>query len=238
MKKWMRQLTIALLMALVVTMSVGVFAEEIQETSGMSAPEATQTVTNEAQEEKKAEPEKTAAAETSEEPMAEATPEPVAEATSEPVTESTTETVIEATPEPTSEEVTPESTAQVSQEPAMNASQEERVSAAQEQTLVSGQEETEVSSQEPVVEPEAESAVPFTGSARIELVNTEQLYYGDTVILRAVIENANIAYAIRWESNDGSGWAEIKGEDKEEYEFVVTEQNAGLEYRVVLLTEA
>ena len=33
-------------------------------------------------------------------------------------------------------------------------------------------------------------------------------------------------------------WTVIEDENEEEYEFVITEENAGLEYRVVLVTEA
>ena len=72
----------------------------------------------------------------------------------------------------------------------------------------------------------------------IKLVNTGDIYFGDTVTLRAVVRDANTAYQIRWECNDGSGWVEIRDEDELEYDFIVTEENAKLAYRVVLITEA
>ena len=72
----------------------------------------------------------------------------------------------------------------------------------------------------------------------IKLVNEGDIYFGDTVTLRAVVRDANTAYEIRWECNDGDGWVEIPDEDELEYEFVVTEENAALAYRVVLITEA
>ena len=55
---------------------------------------------------------------------------------------------------------------------------------------------------------------------------------------RQVIKDATAAYTIRWESNDGSGWKEIKGETGDEYEFVVTEENVHDIYRVVLTAKA
>ena len=92
----------------------------------------------------------------------------------------------------------------------------------------------------PTAEPTEAPAKPvaFTGTVEIKLVNTGDIYFGDTVTLRAVVRDANTAYEIRWECNDGSGWVEIRDEDELEYDFVVTEENAKLEYRVVLITEA
>ena len=57
--------------------------------------------------------------------------------------------------------------------------------------------------------------------------------------LRAVVRNASAAYTIRWESTeDGQNWKEIEGETKDEYKFVITEENAELGYRVVLVAQA
>lgn len=101
----------------------------------------------------------------------------------------------------------------------------------------------EAPAEEPVEteESEAESEeapVAFTGTVEIELKNSGDLYFGDTVTLRAVVRDANAEYAIRWEYFDGSEWKEIKDEHKDEYKFIVTEDNAEYEYRVVLITEA
>ena len=38
--------------------------------------------------------------------------------------------------------------------------------------------------------------------------------------------------------NDGSGWRTIEGETEDEYEFVITEENAAYDYRVVLTAVA
>ena len=66
------------------------------------------------------------------------------------------------------------------------------------------------------------------------MLNQGDIFTGDEVTLKAVIENATAAYVISWEVNDGNGWKVIDGEEKDEYKFVATEENAGFEYRVVL----
>ena len=77
----------------------------------------------------------------------------------------------------------------------------------------------------PTTEPTAEpTPVPFTASVKIELANTGDIYFGDEITLRAVVENATAAYTIRWESNDGSGWVELGRRDEAEYSFIVTEE--------------
>ena len=92
---------------------------------------------------------------------------------------------------------------------------------------------------EPTAEPTAEpTPVPFTAEVKIELVNKGDIYFGDEVTLKVIVENATAPYAIRWEANDGSGWKTIEGEDEDEYKFIVTEENADTEYRVVLLANA
>ena len=83
----------------------------------------------------------------------------------------------------------------------------------------------------PVVVPET-----FTGSVKVELVNKGTLYYGDEIILRAKVENANMPYELRWETLDGSEWKPIPGETGAEYRFIVDEENAELQYRVVVIT--
>ena len=94
---------------------------------------------------------------------------------------------------------------------------------------------------EPAVEPTAEpTAEPFTGTVEIKLVNTGDIYFGDTVTLRAIVRGANTDYEIRWEANDGAGWVEVRDDDRKDDEltFVVDEDNAKYDYRVVLITEA
>ena len=84
---------------------------------------------------------------------------------------------------------------------------------------------------EPTAEP---TPVPFAADVKIRLLNQGDIFTGDEVTLKAVIENATAAYVISWEVNDGNGWKVIDGEEKDEYKFVATEENAGFEYRVVL----
>ena len=84
---------------------------------------------------------------------------------------------------------------------------------------------------EPTTEP---TPVPFAADVKIRLLNQGDIFTGDEVTLKAVIENATAAYVISWEVNDGNGWKVIDGEEKDEYKFVATEENAGFEYRVVL----
>ena len=98
------------------------------------------------------------------------------------------------------------------------------------------EEQTEVfdaeTEDESIVVPEG-----FTGSVKVELVNTGALYFGDEIILRARVENANVPYTLRWELNDGKEWKPISGENKPEYHFIVDETNVRYQYRVVVITE-
>ena len=98
---------------------------------------------------------------------------------------------------------------------------------------------TVVPTEEPTVEPTVEpTPVAFTGEVEVKLENDGEIYFGDTVKLRADVRNANADYSIRWEVNrEGSGdnWETIKGETSSTYSFVVTEENAGYAYRAVLV---
>ena len=87
--------------------------------------------------------------------------------------------------------------------------------------------------EDPVVIPEV-----FTGSVKVELVNTGLLYYGDEIILRAKVENANIPYTLRWEVLEDKEWTPIANETKAEYRFIADETNALKKYRVVVITES
>ena len=150
-----------------------------------------------------------------EEPTAGPTDEPASDVTASPSVEPTSDVTASPSAEPTSEP-TSEPTADPTEEP------------------------TAEPTSEPSAEPTEAPAKPtaFTGTVEIKLVNTGDIYFGDTVTLRAVVRDANTAYEIRWECNDGNGWVEIEDEDELEYDFVVTEENAKLAYRVVLITEA
>lgn len=97
------------------------------------------------------------------------------------------------------------------------------------------EEEVPAEEETPVQE---ETPVSFSAKVKIEMENTGDIYYGDTITLKAVVSGANMDYSIRWEVNDGSGWKAISGAGAAEYSFVVTQANAGYAYRVVLTAEA
>ena len=66
------------------------------------------------------------------------------------------------------------------------------------------------------------------------MLNTGDIYIGDTVILHADVSNANAEYTISWEvCEDGIHWETVKS-GTVDYSFVVTEENAGYAYRAVL----
>lgn len=76
--------------------------------------------------------------------------------------------------------------------------------------------------------------VDFTGTISVSIrFEGEELYYGDTVTLHASVKDANLDYSIRWEAKENGSWNKVgSGAD---YSFAVTEQNAGLSYRAVLV---
>lgn len=97
---------------------------------------------------------------------------------------------------------------------------------------------TEEPTAEPAPEATEEAPVAFTGSVEVKLENEGEIFFGDTVVLRAEVRDANTAYEIRWEVKKDRDWEVIGGEDESIYKFVVTEENAAYEYRAVLITEA
>ena len=112
---------------------------------------------------------------------------------------------------------------------------------AEEPTEVPSEEPGEVPAEEPTVAPtEAPVEIPFFANARIELRNQGQLYYGDHVVLDAIVTDANAEYAIVWQYYFDQ--ADIEhGEDPwvfcgkgDKFEFDANEANAALSFRVVL----
>ena len=97
---------------------------------------------------------------------------------------------------------------------------------------------TEEPTAEPAPEATEEAPVAFTGSVEVKLENEGEIFFGDTVVLRAEVRDANTAYEIRWEVKKDRDWEVIGGEDESIYKFVVTEENVAYEYRAVLITEA
>lgn len=207
-----------------------VFADEIDEINVTAEPTPAPVETVMPQETDNTEdPEETETPEETEQP--EETEEP-AETEQPEVTEEPTET---EQPEET-EEPTETEQPEVTEEP----TETEQPEVTEEPVETEQPEATE----EPIetVQPEAteEAPVAFAGSVEIELENEGDIYYGDTVVLRAKMTGANTSYTIHWEVWDEieEEWIVIEGENEETYEFVVTEENAACEYRVVLTTEA
>ena len=88
-----------------------------------------------------------------------------------------------------------------------------------------------------VEEKPVEKKAAFTGTVTVKLVNDGQLYYGDTVTLKAVVKDANADYSIRWQiKKPGSDeWKTVSGETSKTYSFTVNENNAEYAYRAVLV---
>ena len=88
--------------------------------------------------------------------------------------------------------------------------------------------------EEPAPEATEEPEFVFTGKVGVRMLNTGDIYLGDTVVLMAVVLDANAEYTISWEvCKDGLNWETIQ-ENADHYTFVVTEENAGYAYRAVL----
>ena len=88
----------------------------------------------------------------------------------------------------------------------------------------------DVTTDEPAEEPE----FVFTGRVGVRMLNTGDIYLGDTVVLLAVVVDANAEYTISWEvCKDGLNWEAVAW-GMNSYSFVVTRENAGYEYRAVL----
>lgn len=188
----------------------------------------------------------------------EGTKEPEAEATEEPTTETSTEEEVDDTQEQAGE-ATEETTTETSTEEETGDSQEQAGEAAEEPTTETPTEEqaddsqavtdtqpdlastTEIPDDVPLESDELtdapEEPIPFKASVSLQCSGNGSFFYGDRVTLVAKIHDANADYRIRWEVNrhDGSGWRTIPGEDGTSYHFIITEEIANYEYRVVLV---
>lgn len=93
----------------------------------------------------------------------------------------------------------------------------------------------DVTTEEPAEEPAPEETeFVFTGKVGVRMLNTGDIYLGDTVVLQAVVVDANAEYTISWEvCKDGLNWEAVAW-GMNSYSFVVTEENAGYAYRAVL----
>ena len=92
----------------------------------------------------------------------------------------------------------------------------------------------DVTTEEPAPEADEETEFVFTGRVGVRMLNTGDIYLGDTVVLQAVVVDANAEYTISWEvCKDGLNWEAVAW-GMNSYSFVVTRENAGYEYRAVL----
>ena len=89
----------------------------------------------------------------------------------------------------------------------------------------------------------APTQTPFTAKVKIELENKGQIYFGDKVILKAKVKQANAEYTVRWEYYNVNADIEhgenpwVLAHKGEKYEFTVNEENAKLTYRLVINDE-
>lgn len=209
MKKSIALLLAVMMIAAFVTFSA---AEESAQPETPAVPEVIETV----KEEPKPAPEEPAAKPAPEEPAAEPVPEAPA---AEPAPEAP---VAEPAPEAPAAEPVPE-------EPAAEPAPEEPTEPAEPETA-------EDDSMVVIEMPEDEEEVVFTGKVSVSIhFEGEALHYGDTVTLRASVKDANLGYTIRWESGDNGSWNQIGTGDS--VRFTVTEQNAALAYRAVLVID-
>ena len=70
----------------------------------------------------------------------------------------------------------------------------------------------------------------------LRMVTTGKLFYGDRVVLAADVVGMQGEFELQWQENDGSGWRVIDGASGREYAFILTGENSGNSYRVVLNT--
>ena len=127
-----------------------------------------------------------------------------------------------------------EETPDVTEEPAPEATEEPAPEATEEPAPEATEEPAPEATEEPAPEATEEPEFVFTGKVGVRMLNTGDIYLGDTVVLMAVVLDANAEYTISWEvCKDGLNWETIQ-ENADHYTFVVTEENAGYAYRAVL----
>ena len=127
-----------------------------------------------------------------------------------------------------------EETPDVTEEPAPEATEEPAPEVTEEPAPEATEESAPEATEEPAPEATEEPEFVFTGKVGVRMLNTGDIYLGDTVVLMAVVLDANAEYTISWEvCKDGLNWETIQ-ENADHYTFVVTEENAGYAYRAVL----
>lgn len=146
------------------------------------------------------------------------------------VTEQETETVVEEV-----EEVIEEPAEEIVEEPAEETIEEIIEEPVEEIVEESAEEIVEEIIEEPaeeIVEEDIEEAAP-QGTVRILLLNEGPLYYGDEVSLLADVDNVEDEHTLTWQIKvDIDKWENIAvGRN---YRFILTPENASLEYRVIV----
>lgn len=223
-------LALALLMAALIPM--GAMAEE-----GITTPTDLQPVVEapvETTPEPTAEPVVTASEVTEPEATAEPTVEPAPAPVEEnraPTAEPAEPIYEEPTAEPTSEPV--EEAPAETEEPVENTEVEPTAEPTPEavEEIVTTDPSTEEPTESREEITEEEPAAPAT--VKIVLRTLGTLYYGDEVTLGVLVENVEGNYTITWQAKV----AEDRWEDVEvgmTYKFILTPENASLEYRAVL----
>ena len=177
--------------------------------------------------------------------------EAAAEAEAQAAAEAAAKAAAEAEAKAAAEAAAREAEAQAAAEEAARAAEAEAAAraaeteTAQEATISSDpvqSEDTGAADTETEGEPVAENTEkasaqedPFTGTVRVEMAQQGPVCMGSQVTLKAVAENTNKAFSIRWESRKDaqSAWNTVS--EGTEYSFIVNEENAQYEYRAVLV---
>lgn len=69
----------------------------------------------------------------------------------------------------------------------------------------------------------------------IPLMQGEPVYYGDTIELTGFPENPDgLAISLQWQCNNGGGWQAIEGATGTGHAFMLTEENAAWQYRLLM----
>lgn len=62
--------------------------------------------------------------------------------------------------------------------------------------------------------------------------------YGDIIVLAGELNGyEDVDCTMRWEVNDGNGWAELRGEDGLSYSFILDENNIANQYRIAVTVD-
>lgn len=90
--------------------------------------------------------------------------------------------------------------------------------------------------EEPVVEDAIEEESQIERSVSIRASCPDEIYFGDTITLYAVLEGYdNVEYIIQWQtSKDESNWHDMSGANSEQCSITITEDNCTDYFRVAV----